>query len=492
VFTWLTIMIAKRALNRGEALSKRGHYESAEQQYKKAIRWVENAAERGVADAQRVAGYAYLGAGRVYLKVGQVADAVSNLNYACNMLPESSEALYWRGCAYGWSGNYPKAEESFTAALALVPAEASIYLQRGHARFKGGRLDEALADYLQVQRLGALQGIDSLALAVLYLHKGEYTNAERLLRTLVKQECLDAYLLLGYALEKQEKWADAVNVYEKAAGIKEVASEACERLGVVYTKLQQYEQACSWLEQAARQGRETDTVLFYYGWACYQLRRFEQCINIWTRLSQRYPQRQRLKALVQKAKYAWGCDLVRAGNYKVAIPLWTDYYSGRESDERLTQALAELHLRAAAQALEEAGSDGLDRVKEHIKKGRELAPDDNRFPFYLALLAMLDGDFEQARLLLREAIALDPQALRLRYYLALCAWENRDLNQAEEELKTVIAMDSGNLWGHRATESLVALYIEQGRWSEAADILLQRIHKAEISGSPLLGEEGET
>lgn len=473
----LTTKIAKRALDSGEVHRKGRRWEAAKQQYQRAVRWSARPAARGLADAQGVKGYAHLGLGRVHLKLGHAADAVNDFELACSMLPNAWEPLYWRGCAHGWLRNYSKAAESFTAALTLVPTEASVYLQRGHARFKGGRLDQAVADYLEAQSRGGLRGIDCLALAALHLHRGQYPDAEQLLRTLVKQDHLDAYLLLGHTLEKQGKWTDAAAVYEKAARMESIAPEACERLGIVYTNSQRYEQACTSLEQAMRRRRDSDAVLFYYGWACYQLRRFEQCINIWTLLKRRYPRRQRLSALVQKAKYAWGCDLVQVANYGSAIPLWSDYYSGRESDAQLTRALAELHLRAAAQAFKEKRPEELDEVREYLEEAYDLAPDDTRILFYLALLDMLDGDFEQASLLLQEAVVLDPEDSRLRNYLALCAWENGDVDHAEEELKTVIAQDSSNRWSRRAAELLVALYIEQERWSEAADTLLSQANR---------------
>ena len=129
---------------------------------------------------------------------------------------------------------------------------------------------------------------------------------------------------------------------------------------------------------------------------------------------------------------------MQLGRYRAAVPLWTDYFSGREADEQLARALAELHFRAAAEVLK-ANATGLTEVEEHITEANRLAPDDHRFVFFLALLRMLDGDFEKARVSLQEGLARERQDSRLRYYLALCAKENGDFEGAESALKAVIA-----------------------------------------------------
>jgi tetratricopeptide (TPR) repeat protein len=225
------------------------------------------------------------------------------------MLRDWWEPLYYLGCALGRLSDYSKAEESFTGALALAPDERRIYTQRGHARFKAGKFDGALADYLEAQRRGALQESECLPLAALHLHRGEYAKAEQLLRLLVQQHVVAAYIPFGCALEKQCKWLEAAEVYQQATRVPEIAAEACGRLGIVYMALQRYADASTWLEQALKRKNDSDTVLFYYGWTCYQLRQFERGIRNWTLLMRRYPRLQRLGVLIQKAKYMWGCDL---------------------------------------------------------------------------------------------------------------------------------------------------------------------------------------
>lgn len=472
MIAWFKTLLARRAHTRAGALCRARQWPSAEAEYLKAIRLTSAASARGVAKARQVAGEAHLGLGRLYLHLSQPARSLNEFNLACSMLPGNWVPLYYRGCGQGWSGNYAKAEEDFTAALSINGAEARIYVQRGHARFKSWRLEQALFDYLEAQRRGGLEGKDRLALAALRMCRGEFSEAEQLLRPLAEKDYSTACLWLGGALELQDKWGDAAAAYERATRVEGARSQAYARLGVVYVRLRQYERAAAWLEKALGQRQETDPVLFCYGWVCYRLGRFRPCIHAWEQLRRRHPKQQRLDDCLQKAVYAAGCERERAGDYDAAIRLWDNYCYGGRDDTLLARPLAELHLRAAAAILKRQGTHSFDKVGEHLKAACKIAPDDSRFRFYLALVTALGGDLRRASELLKAALALDPQDRRLQYHLALLAGEQGDHAAAAATLQSISTQNGSGPWPRRAAESLAALYVVQERWPEATDTLL--------------------
>jgi tetratricopeptide (TPR) repeat protein len=473
MLTQMNVKRAEQAWSRGEVLRQAGDLEAAKVEYQRAIRKIKDAAASEAADARQLVGRARLGLGRVCLALGSAVDAIREFEAAHQMQPEAWESLYWCGCARGWMGDYQGAEERLTVALDHNPQEGRIYLQRGYARFKDGRPEEALSDFLAAAKQGTLDDTGRLALAALRMQREDWEEAELLLRTLLEQNPHQAKvaLMLGQSLEKQEKWPEAIAAYECAQGIPEAGPVACERLGVVYARLEQYELARHWLEQAVQQEQANDTVLFYQGWVSYQLDQFEACIEPWTCLCHRHPERRRLGQLVLESKYAWGCKLVQQANYEAAIPLWEAYASVRRSDEALAGALAELHLRVAAQKLQHGNLTERDEAQRHLERGWILAPEDSRFPFYLGLLELIEGDPGEAISWMKLAIACNSDDPRLRYYLALCLIEIGDVERAEKELTISRQQGKRSSWTERAERALAVLYMQERRWSDAADVL---------------------
>jgi tetratricopeptide (TPR) repeat protein len=137
--------------------------------------------------------------------------------------------------------------------------------------------------------------------------------------------------------------------------------------------------------------------------------------------------------------------------------------------------LAELHLRVAAQKVREGTEDGLAQAHTHLASAWELAPDDARFPYYLAHLEMQQGNVAEATEMFEAAVAMDSDNSRYRYQLALCRVALGELEKAETELEELIASHGRvDTWLEQAAWALAVLYTKQKRWSEAADLFLSR------------------
>ena len=79
------------------------------------------------------------------------------------------------------------------------------------------------------------------------------------------------------------------------------------------------------------------------------------------------------------------------------------------------------------------------------------------------------GSFEQASILCRHALELDPQSGVARLLLARRALEHGDTATAEQELCDALRHDSHNL---EISRELIGLYIQQGRETEALELAL--------------------
>ena len=72
---------------------------------------------------------------------------------------------------------------------------------------------------------------------------------------------------------------------------------------------------------------------------------------------------------------------------------------------------------------------------------RALAPEDPRWPYYLAHLARTTGDGEAARALLRRVLELEPGSLAARVWLAESEWEAGDAAAADEAFAAALRQD---------------------------------------------------
>ena len=87
-----------------------------------------------------------------YMK-GELDDALAGFNAAIALNPASALAYYNRGNVYYAKGDYIAAVRDFTEALRISPGLPYANMNRGNALSNLGRLDEALKDLYEAVRL---------------------------------------------------------------------------------------------------------------------------------------------------------------------------------------------------------------------------------------------------------------------------------------------------------------------------------------------------
>src|SRR5207245_1091463 len=106
------------------------------------------------------------------------------------------------------------------------------------------------------------------------------------------QKLPPAALVRGWKCQRQGQWEQAGAEYTSAAASDQssLAFLAAERLGMVCARAGRYEEALAALEKAESQGDNSATRLLYYGWCCYELGYYAECVEKWTRLHQQFPE----------------------------------------------------------------------------------------------------------------------------------------------------------------------------------------------------------
>jgi tetratricopeptide (TPR) repeat protein len=436
MWSGIAVRRARRATEQGELLLSRGNLRGAEVRFATAIAQAHGKTVQPRTRAAEVVAGAHVGLGRTRLALADPRRALPEFRAAQLLQPEAWQPFYWDGCARGWVGDYPGAEQSFSAALRCRPRLGRAYLQRGYARLRQGHGDAALEDLLAAREHGELEEPGRLVLAWLRLQRREWAEAEALLRPIeVIRSSPLVTSMRAFALEQQGDLHAAVDLYG----------------------------------QAIRRGRADDSVLFHHGLAAYGLRRFDDSIRSWTELQARNPHRTRVSLLVARANYAWALELARQRRYGAAVER-LETAEELKPPGALDAALTELRLHAAAQALRHDGEAGREEALQHLEADLARGGDDPRVLHYLGLLEGLDGAPAQAVELLEEVVASRPEDERARYALALCAVQAGDPDRGAQELGALRAGDRGPL-GTQAAQALAALQIRRGHWSLAADTL---------------------
>lgn len=117
---------------------------------------------------------------------GYYSKALKHLLMALTL--DSSNILAWNQLAYTYDrlGDFKNAIQAIDRSIALSPNEANPYDSRGEIYSRNGRLDEAIASFRLALQMKPDFYASLVALAPLYVFKGEYDRADSCLAELAK------------------------------------------------------------------------------------------------------------------------------------------------------------------------------------------------------------------------------------------------------------------------------------------------------------------
>ncbi|MFI0409331.1 tetratricopeptide repeat protein [Actinomadura sp. 3N508] len=305
-----------------------------------------------------------------------------------------------------------------------------------YARIRMGEIDGPLADLSAAMRHRTLDSSDLWVMACIALRKGAWGSAETALCELVDDDPSRSALahgMLAFALEMQGKSAEALRYYR-------VAVEG---------------------------GQAGDAVFYHHGLVAYRLGRYDESVASWSVLLQRHPGHSELNELVAYARYAAGRVLIERENYEAAI----QQLAACEKSPAVAvpkEALAELHLHAAAQLLSGHDPDKDQRAWRHVVEASKRRPGDPRVLYRLALREYAVGAHSRADQLLARAAQGRPDDPRIRYAQAVCRVRLGEQDDAARELTALHEKEGGE----RVALALAASHIRAGRWDAARTLLL--------------------
>jgi tetratricopeptide (TPR) repeat protein len=163
---------------------------------------------------------AHFNLGNALFNKGQTSEAITQIQEAIRLNPESAQAHYNLGIALVKKGQTDEAINQYHEAIHLKPDYAEAHYNLGVTYLKIGQTDKAISQFQEVIRL--------------------------------KPNDADAHYNFGNAIFSKGQTDEAINQYHEAIHLKPDYAEAHYNLGVTYLKIGQTDKAISQFQEAIR------------------------------------------------------------------------------------------------------------------------------------------------------------------------------------------------------------------------------------------------
>ena len=193
---------AKEYLDRGNAFSNKGDFDSAIADYTQVIRLAPNI------------DVVYYNRGNAYNNKDDYDRAIADYDQAIRLNPNYADAYNNRGYAYHCKENYDRAIANYDQAIRLNPNNASAFNNRGFTYYCKEDYDRAIADFNQAIRVNPNYSSIYTNRGLAYYKKGDYDRAIADYETALKINPNDVRAKGGLVLAKNLRGHSMINVKE--------------------------------------------------------------------------------------------------------------------------------------------------------------------------------------------------------------------------------------------------------------------------------------
>jgi len=363
-------------------------------------------------------------------------------------------------------GNYPTAEDLFTAALDNAPPDSSLLGQevprfyRAAARFIGREpasrpMEAIVADLEEATQLKTdfWQADWNLALAYSDYCTPTLTldaalaEAEKV--RAVKPDAAESYWLLGLVRERRGELEEARTAYKKAVALDPTHVESVEALGKVLDTLgdgvaarEAYRRALELRQQGAKSGHAAQKgatpqdpveTLDRLGYAYLSAGQYDRAIETFSEVLRRQPNNAKYHRHLGNAYYWQG--KTEEGKPSTGLEeAIAEYETARSLDPR-----DGLLLTVLGGAYREAGRH--DAALDAYQAAVAASPCDDEALFLLASQLDTVGRKAEAEAAFRRLVALNPRQAVGWHWLATDAFEREDYAAAAEAYRTAASLD---------------------------------------------------
>ncbi len=220
----------------------------------------------------------YVALGNAQVQLAKLDDALRSYEQALKLSPENALALQGLSAVYLKNGNATQAEEVLRRAVQISPDDASVFFNLGLVLERGGRLDEAAESYR-----AAVDRDSSFAAAYTRLggalsQLGKLDESERALRSAALHAPKDpmVWLALSSVLERKKDYVGGFAAVEKARVLDPESVDVAVSRGILLTKQGRHDEGLVVLLQCADKHPNSAEAQAALGWAQLQSRDLEK------------------------------------------------------------------------------------------------------------------------------------------------------------------------------------------------------------------------
>jgi tetratricopeptide (TPR) repeat protein len=364
---------------------------------------------------------------------GMPVDAVTVLQQRLKSLPRDEEGLYYLAQAYHLVGNNDAALKTIRSANVAHPGSVQNWQKYGELLCSAGDNEASLTWLKKAQKSDPTLPRINLDLAVASYNSMDLpaTVTYATQETKLRPDAVEAFGLLAAAKIKLAQWTDAELILQHILSMEKEDASTLLDLGQCQLELQQYQDSVNTLQRALQ--LDPTLLLAHF----YLSRDFN------------------------------GLGQADAAKHEAAL------HRQMMQQIAFTPPKAELQRETilsgrARQMLSEQREDEAIQLFRNNLSGTLGTPGSPYVSVGAVYLEM--GDTVAAERVLNRAIEVDAKARGAHTYLGILALQHADLSQAERNFKAELAIDSNH---PLAQAELGEVRYRQGRWSEAADLLVK-------------------
>jgi tetratricopeptide (TPR) repeat protein len=302
---------------------------------------------------------------------------------------------------------------------------------QGTAEFRAGNYAAAASLFAHAEKEAPGKTSALLFEAKCLVHLQNFAGAEDALRKYLafSSKSSDAFYLLGFVLNREDRPVDSLNIYTQAAAITAPTGDDLKIVGLDYVLLDDYTDAIHWLEKSVDRDSTNVDAWYYLGRAYYTIGRRDQALKAFHTVLDLDPHN-------VKAENNFGLILETGGKTEAAIDAYRTALAWQEhSPHPSEQPYVNLGNLLMQQGQTKEGLVLLETAAS-------LAPNNGYCHLSLGMAYRQVGRLDSAQPELERATQIEPGNARAHYQLGRLYKETHDLDRAQAEFKKTADLDS--------------------------------------------------
>jgi tetratricopeptide (TPR) repeat protein len=306
--------------------------------------------------------------------------------------------------------------------------------EKAKAAFQGGQYQEAVSLFEAVESASPGETGALLYSAKANIHLQKFADAENALRRYLERnpESANGYYLLGYVLNRENRPAESLEIYTRAAKITPPTGDDLKIVALDYELLNDNASAIRWLERSVAMDPGNKEAWYYLGRAYYTASRipdaraaFEQVLRIEPRDA--------------RAKNNLGLIFESGGKTDDALAAYSNAIAWQKENAPSSEQ-PYLNLGSLLVTLDRA-----DEAISPLRKAVELASTNSQCHLRLGTAYLHLNRLDEAQKELLEAVRLNPKDATAHYQLGRYYKQVKNLEAAKREFDRVSEIQSAEV-----------------------------------------------